>query len=134
HTLPRCLSCVPGAVWHTFDSFSLSLFSSSSLAFFFFFQAPSPTDIYSLSLHDALPISGRVVAAVSTSQVSQPLRMDPPRITPNIDRKSTRLNSSHVSISYAVFCLKKKKPGDALYLSRRTREWQQGDIHTRRPM
>src|SRR6266436_7824880 len=69
--------------------------------FFFFFNDTATTEIYTLSLHDALPIS-------------------PPRITcwakrwcrravPRRDRKSTRLNSSHGYISYAVFCLKKKK-------------------------
>src|SRR5438309_3714238 len=81
--------------------------------FFFFFNDPATTEIYTLSLHDALPIStmcwrGR---AHRTSIPSAPA----PRcgITcvarTSRDRKSTRLNSSHSSISYAVFCLKKKK-------------------------
>src|SRR5688572_32544230 len=77
--------------------------------FFFFFNDTATTEIYTLSLHDALPIylaafywvnpfahmfaSAWVGAAVATLQ----------------DRKSTRLNSSHSQISYAVFCLKKKK-------------------------
>src|SRR5690606_41472332 len=86
----------------------LSLFS------FFFFHDTATTEIYTLSLHDALPISGgkcwpssrvrsgpcvlyrRSSACQSSSSTSA-------------DRKSTRLNSSHVKISYAVFCLKKKK-------------------------
>src|SRR5690349_25164343 len=83
----------------------------------FFFNDTATTEIYTLSLHDALPISFRVTkvpsgpvvgeetAAIAggrftekdTSAVAEP------------DRKSTRLNSSHVEISYAVFCLKKKK-------------------------
>src|SRR5439155_22026769 len=80
----------------------------------FFFIDPAPTEIYTLSLHDALPISGNwtksgpVFTGTATVYgvghasftVSVPV---------NTDRKSTRLNSSHVAISYAVFCLKKKK-------------------------
>src|SRR6266853_4243699 len=68
----------------------------------FFFNDTATTEIYTLSLHDALPISGEVIAWR-------------PGATPHIssrhaqDRKSTRLNSSHSQISYAVFCLKKKK-------------------------
>src|SRR3989337_3501194 len=73
-----------------------------SLLFFFFFNDTATTEIYTLSLHDALPIS--------FIPLPPPLRLllerswSRPR-----DRKSTRLNSSHGSISYAVFCLKKKK-------------------------
>src|SRR5437868_14687436 len=89
----------------------------SSLSLFFFFTAPATTEIYTLSLHDALPISfssrlylpsteafsrspfgGFLFAGFSFSVTAG-----------RGDRKSTRLNSSHVSISYAVFCLKKKK-------------------------
>src|SRR5206468_13079011 len=73
----------------------------------FFFTDPSTTEIYTLSLHDALPISGRAAALASA-----PLAPAPPRAAdaapPRSDRKSTRLNSSHDQISYAVFCLKKK--------------------------
>src|SRR5437870_10878759 len=66
------------------------------------------TEIYTLSLHDALPISpnpetGRLHALAST-----PAGQQGPRHPGLKDRKSTRLNSSHVAISYAVFCLKKK--------------------------
>src|SRR2546429_6536412 len=70
---------------------------------FFFFNDTATTEIYTLSLHDALPIC--VVSARRRH-----LRMPPtgPTIHPHEDRKSTRLNSSHGYISYAVFCLKKK--------------------------
>src|SRR5215204_838137 len=70
---------------------------------FFFFNDTATTEIYTLSLHDALPIAradGRPVAEVDGA--------DAPVRGPG-DRKSTRLNSSHTVISYAVFCLKKKK-------------------------
>src|SRR6266403_3458660 len=70
--------------------------------FFFFFNDTATTEIYTLSLHDALPIS----PSSSMGSSSWPGRA---RCTPGGDRKSTRLNSSHVEISYAVFCLKKKK-------------------------
>src|SRR3989337_3415712 len=69
---------------------------------FFFFNDTATTEIYTLSLHDALPIF----------PVPAPRggRRQPPREAGRLrDRKSTRLNSSHGSISYAVFCLKKKK-------------------------
>src|SRR5947199_3997208 len=90
-----------------------------------FFHATPTTAIYTLSLHDALPISrsyflaggttysktrttfctppvprATSVAASASSRVTNPSK--------NTDRKSTRLNSSHLGISYAVFCLKKK--------------------------
>src|SRR5256885_4000319 len=74
---------------------------------FFFFNDTATTEIYTLSLHDALPIFAPTGAA--------PLRPGPPAPAVGIpgsplppDRKSTRLNSSHLVISYAVFCLKKK--------------------------
>src|SRR2546430_4119682 len=70
---------------------------------FFFFNDTATTEIYTLSLHDALPIWNRWSPATPSGCTT----------TPNIptvpDRKSTRLNSSHSQISYAVFCLKKKK-------------------------
>src|SRR5215813_14567468 len=72
----------------------------------FFFNDPPTTEIYTLSLHDALPIYHQLPAAIHfcrfgccCERVSMQLL---------IDRKSTRLNSSHVRISYAVFCLKNK--------------------------
>src|SRR5256885_12250698 len=97
--------------------------------YFFFLNDPATTEIYTLSLHDALPISGLLRQHVGL-QRPEPrphhrgrgrrqgphLRDQPParahhralaRPAP-ADRKSTRLNSSHLVISYAVFCLKKK--------------------------
>src|SRR5690348_18352940 len=85
---------------------------------FFFFNDTPTTEIYTLSLHDALPISGgegparprdgdrAVVLHQQPAPRARPRRLEH-RGRP--DRKSTRLNSSHPSISYAVFCLKKKK-------------------------
>src|SRR5690349_23281286 len=79
----------------------------SPLFFFFFFNDTATTEIYTLSLHDALPISlsRQAHATVVCIWAGRALRARP---IPE-DRKSTRLNSSHVEISYAVFCLKKKK-------------------------
>src|SRR2546422_3178349 len=71
---------------------------------FFFFNDTATTEIYTLSLHDALPISSSSAAVArwdATWRGSCSGRAG--------DRKSTRLNSSHGYISYAVFCLKKKK-------------------------
>src|SRR5574337_1588432 len=69
---------------------------------FFFFNDTATTEIYTLSLHDALPIwrttAGKTSGSWSARRSGRARR----------DRKSTRLNSSHHSISYAVFCLKKK--------------------------
>src|SRR5256885_14113968 len=95
---------------------------TTSLHFvFFFFNDTATTEIYTLSLHDALPISqnrdhsqGRKSPAGEFSRLPDAADL---RITGNRsahraeqrDRKSTRLNSSHLVISYAVFCLKKKK-------------------------
>src|SRR6266704_4942078 len=70
----------------------------------FFFNDPATTEIYTLSLHDALPICPRCTRTSTRTPTCGPTRR------PWTDRKSTRLNSSHVSISYAVFCLKKKNP------------------------
>src|SRR6266480_6757382 len=84
--------------------------------FFFFFNDTATTEIYTLSLHDALPISGHARANRGLSLRRQ--RPGGGRRDGCIgDRKSTRLNSSHMSISYAVFCLKKKKKkNDKFYL------------------
>src|SRR5579884_164888 len=74
---------------------------------FFFFKATATTEIYTLSLHDALPICphrvwvGPVPDRSSALHLAARLRAD--------RSEGTRLNSSHVAISYAVFCLKKKK-------------------------
>src|SRR3712207_6920748 len=86
---------------------------------FFFFNDTATTEIYTLSLHDALPISGdrtaERVAVTAYASNGDALRFyarrgfRPRSITSGGDRKSTRLNSSHANISYAVFCLKKKK-------------------------
>src|SRR5258707_2405051 len=88
--------------------------------FFFFFNDTATTEIYTLSLHDALPILGASVlgmcvesdrahtAFAAALEVQFPLVSNFNRQIA-LDRKSTRLNSSHANISYAVFCLKKKK-------------------------
>src|SRR5256885_17271969 len=72
--------------------------------YFFFFNDTATTEIYTLSLHDALPISPAVRAGVEDQRLPRYDRDD----RDDRDRKSTRLNSSHLVISYAVFCLKKK--------------------------
>src|SRR2546430_7278344 len=72
---------------------------------FFFFNDTATTEIYTLSLHDALPIS---IQAGRLGERRYPVR-GPGPAPEKADRKSTRLNSSHSQISYAVFCLKKKK-------------------------
>src|SRR5436305_14866296 len=80
--------------------------------FFFFFNDTATTEIYTLSLHDALPISIRCQRSATCTAWGAALVAAwpyPPPRSREIDRKSTRLNSSHVRISYAVFCLKKKK-------------------------
>src|SRR3712207_7897141 len=96
---------------------------------FFFFNDTATTEIYTLSLHDALPIlldgGDHEVALMSqpTLICADTANASPPSAIPvsqsrqnrvrcrrnSPDRKSTRLNSSHANISYAVFCLKKKK-------------------------
>src|SRR5438445_2520210 len=75
----------------------------------FFFNDPAPTGIYTLSLHDALPISARMDGRRTQYHLRQIPASGRQRREAGIDRKSTRLNSSHANISYAVFCLKKKK-------------------------
>src|SRR4249920_4102212 len=80
-----------------------AIVDSLCLFFFFFFNDTATTEIYTLSLHDALPISAGRPAAITAGWSS------PATLLWGRDRKSTRLNSSHVRISYAVFCLKKKK-------------------------
>src|SRR5690348_17952187 len=83
---------------------------SNSTTIFFFFNDPATTEIYTLSLHDALPISTARGNAENSTGDPRPA---PTNCWP--DRKSTRLNSSHPSISYAVFCLKKKKDDSHRY-------------------
>src|SRR5687768_18226744 len=87
---------------------------------FFFFNATATTEIYTLSLHDALPISRVSAVDRDAHEHGRFLTIRRWHDLPNVsaeahirisieDRKSTRLNSSHGYISYAVFCLKKKK-------------------------
>src|SRR5258708_29878386 len=87
----------------------------------FFFNDTATTEIYTLSLHDALPIYHRRTRGPARPGPCPPAATTPPGTTRQPspqsaaggqgpgDRKSTRLNSSHQIISYAVFCLKKKK-------------------------
>src|SRR3989442_6424639 len=88
---------------------------SSNYSFFFFFNDTATTEIYTLSLHDALPISTHYPPESGGSRPGTEWTAGRDRCTQpgghptEADRKSTRLNSSHVRISYAVFCLKKKK-------------------------
>src|SRR3712207_648534 len=99
------------------------------LSIIFFFNDTATTEIYTLSLHDALPISKPSMPRQSELTMTPggtsggkcvyhnyPYLSRPPRLQAVLrdpdhskDRKSTRLNSSHANISYAVFCLKKKK-------------------------
>src|SRR6266481_8958061 len=82
---------------------------------FFFFNATATPDIYTLSLHDALPIFVLSAGHASMLLYSM-LHLTGGKAVDPEDRKSTRLNSSHSSISYAVFCLKKKnKTKNAFY-------------------
>src|SRR5438034_1459673 len=83
--------------------FSLTLLIA--LLLFFFFNDPATTEIYTLSLHDALPISFTCSLLVEDRIAKITLTGG---CGVQLDRKSTRLNSSHTVISYAVFCLKKK--------------------------
>src|SRR3712207_7162173 len=99
------------------------------MTFIFFFNDTATTEIYTLSLHDALPIYATITRFIHLERpegvdIEEDLLSDPavdvdadaPEVAPGAlrapgdeDRKSTRLNSSHANISYAVFCLKKKK-------------------------
>src|SRR5258705_10253176 len=84
------------------------------LFFFFFFNDTATTEIYTLSLHDALPIFAWLLGGLAfwwpvVRRWPNPGLGPAARLLYVLDRKSTRLNSSHLGISYAVFCLKKKK-------------------------
>src|SRR5688572_33198026 len=103
-----------------YDSFASRSWTSLSWSFvrcvcfihftFFFFNDTATTEIYTLSLHDALPISRWIRQRQYPHRAARPdLRDAIRRACRPEDRKSTRLNSSHSQISYAVFCLKKKK-------------------------
>src|SRR6266446_9868632 len=86
--------------------------SLSDLFFFFFFNDTATTEIYTLSLHDALPTwleAGLHCLLVCRCHNWQHCHRKQVAALLQQDRKSTRLNSSHLVISYAVFCLKKKK-------------------------
>src|SRR5438105_14461557 len=95
----------------------LTLFPVSFLHYFlslllpFFFNDTATTEIYTLSLHDALPISREnpLIYEVSITDTDGLVLASSDDTLLGRDRKSTRLNSSHEWISYAVFCLKKKK-------------------------
>src|SRR5258708_9085217 len=110
----------------------MSLLSTYSTVFFF--NDTATTEIYTLSLHDALPIllaalislpislnglgvrEGAAVVLFQLAGLTREQAFSVPFLT-YVDRKSTRLNSSHQIISYAVFCLKKKKSTLATMLS-----------------
>src|SRR5206468_11363590 len=88
------------------STFCSMLFLSSCFSFFFF-NDPATTEIYTLSLHDALPIYPYPHRPARARRRTDSVPRAPAH--EERDRKSTRLNSSHDQISYAVFCLKKKK-------------------------
>src|SRR2546422_2100002 len=85
---------------------------------FFFFNDTATTEIYTLSLHDALPISR--MGRASSCCGGEPGAGGSCATRATVDRKSTRLNSSHGYISYAVFCLKKKKHDEEQKTQRNT--------------
>src|SRR2546429_9088433 len=98
----------------TIITFLERCFDYPLIFFFFFFNDTATTEIYTLSLHDALPI---FCCPMCTAACRTPTCRCGSTMTrtwsrrdngPRLDRKSTRLNSSHGYISYAVFCLKKK--------------------------
>src|SRR2546422_2182493 len=88
---------------------------------FFFFNDTATTEIYTLSLHDALPILERFSREHAQDRLASVIH-GLLTTDENEDRKSTRLNSSHGYISYAVFCLKKKKQTINRRLNTRIRE------------
>mgnify|MGYP006982554543 CR=1 FL=1 len=98
-----------------FDVVHFTLRQLHTCSLVFFFNDTATTEIYTLSLHDALPISPiltRSLIDLVFEAEPVPTRRQPQDRCGDAkrgDRKSTRLNSSHKPISYAVFCLKKKK-------------------------
>src|SRR2546430_13411922 len=107
---------------------------------FFFFNDTATTEIYTLSLHDALPIFYDKIKAGEAKELRVILKADVQgsveavqnaliQLSTEEDRKSTRLNSSHSQISYAVFCLKKKKTANGTPTALRTRRLRYS-IHT----
>src|SRR5438270_1447315 len=111
----------------------MTQYKPSSAPNTFLFNATTTTEIYTLSLHDALPISasgdaedarrrslGRVARGTAPGrEVGRRAHATLPR---SRDRKSTRLNSSHSQISYAVFCLKKKNQNNTSHTTAATRQ------------
>src|SRR2546426_10632961 len=98
----------------------IELRSRLDAVLFFFFNDTATTEIYTLSLHDALPICEGAragVAAAVARCAGHRGRAEREREAAGRDRKSTRLNSSHLVISYAVFCLKKKKQQNGVEFS-----------------
>src|SRR2546422_10252306 len=89
----------------------------ASLIFFFFFNDTATTEIYTLSLHDALPISESLARKL---ELEGDVLLGDVLLELDGDRKSTRLNSSHGYISYAVFCLKKKKKKNSVAYQHKT--------------
>src|SRR5690606_41613075 len=109
HTTPVICSFVCVAWFSCLAFMCLSFFRFRHRITSFFFDEAASTEIYTLSLHDALPISGPekdTTANMALLLKNLGGKSDRSAIR---DRKSTRLNSSHVKISYAVFCLKKKR-------------------------
>src|SRR5258708_31307310 len=102
------------------------MFPCSTLSFFFFFNDTATTEIYTLSLHDALPIFAPEHRIPGYSFGERDARAPRTLLAfDDEDRKSTRLNSSHQIISYAVFCLKKKKKNTAKHMNKRGQTGQQ---------
>src|SRR5215510_10276065 len=107
--------------------FRVTLRNIKDPVIFFFFNDTATTEIYTLSLHDALPICAGRRRADDDGRGGTPRsgrRGRVPVVVGGSDRKSTRLNSSHVAISYAVFCLKKKtraSPPGVIWSRRLTR-------------
>src|SRR5439155_25348540 len=102
--IPQCVLPLP------MYAFCVLASSPTPRSNFFFFNDTATTEIYTLSLHDALPICRGRLEENFPAQIGNAIDMGPLHVySITEDRKSTRLNSSHVAISYAVFCLKKKK-------------------------
>src|SRR5947199_6655501 len=98
------------------------------MSFPFFFNDSATTDIYTLSLHDALPIScliATIPRGGSQRDAWAFIEKSKSWIQKQLDRKSTRLNSSHLGISYAVLCLKKKRTKTSGRTPRRPRSTRQ---------
>src|SRR5687768_18617760 len=97
---------IPEVCSFLMEAIHIGIDSIFAVSFFFFFNDSATTEIYTLSLHDALPILCSSSAPRTASAFWS--RRPKSAVRTCRDRKSTRLNSSHGYISYAVFCLKKK--------------------------